>query len=142
MAYLARLFRETGRVRIGDLEVGDNTTIPLGGSDTIGVCLEYPGRRVYYLHSLANAAVVGTNATCTQVAVGVYAALITLLHERLPPRIYFATDLYDTVYPHVLFSNQRVEHFVFEKGRREWELRRHVPELHPRFAGAEEQVVI
>ena len=51
---------------------------------------------------------VGTNATCTQVAVGVYAAPITLLRERLRPRIYFATDLYDTIYPHVLFSNQRV----------------------------------
>jgi hypothetical protein len=142
MAYLVRLWRETGRVRISDLQVGDNTTIPLNGSDTIGVCLEYPDRRVYYLHSLANSAVVGTNATCTQVAVGVYAALITLLHERLAPRVYFATDLYDTVYPQVLFSNQRVGHFVFEKRRRSWVLREHVPELHPRFPGAEEQLVI
>jgi hypothetical protein len=142
MAYMVRRWRERGRLRISDLHVGDNTTIPLEGSDTIGVCLEYPDQRVYYLHSLANRAVVGTNATCTQVAVGVYAALITLLHERLPPRIYFATDLYDTVYPHVLFSNLRVEHFVFERQKRCWVLRQHVPELHPRFLGAEEQVVI
>jgi hypothetical protein len=142
MAYLVRRWREKGRVRISDLQVGDNTTIPLVGSDTIGVCLEYPGRRVYYLHSLANSAVVGTNATCTQVAVGVYAALITLLHEELPPRIYFATDLYDTVYPHVLFSNLRVEHFVFVKRGRSWVLREHVPELHPLFAAAGEQIVI
>lgn len=142
MAYLVRRWRETGRVKISDLHVGDNTTIPLEGSDTIGVCLEYPGRRVYYLHSLANSAVIGTNATCTQVAVGVYAALITLLHEQLSPRIYFATDLYETVYPHVLFSNLRVEHFFFEKRKRSWELRQHVPELHPRFPITEEQVVI
>src|SRR5690606_35519432 len=96
MSYLVKRYRETGRVLISDLEVGDNTTIPLEGSDTIGVCLEYPNRRVYYLHSLTNASVVGTNATCTQVAVGVYAALITMLHERLAPRVYFATDLYNT----------------------------------------------
>jgi hypothetical protein len=97
---------------------------------------------VYYLHNLANSAVVGTNATCTQVAVGVYAALITLLHEQLAPRIYFATDLYDTIYPHVLFSNLRVEHFVFVKRKRSWVLRQHVPELHPRFLATEEQLVI
>lgn len=124
------------------MQVGDNTTVPLEGSDTIGVCLEYPGRRVYYLNSLANRAVVGTNATCTQVAVGVYAALITLLHEDLAPRVYFATDLYDTVYPHVLFSNLRVEHSVFVRRNRSWVLHRHVPELHPRFPHAEEQLVI
>lgn len=142
MAYLVRLWRRKGQVRIGDLEVGDNTSIPLTGSDTIGVCLEYPDQRVYYLHSLANSAVVGTNATCTQVAVGVYAALITLLHEKLAPRVYFATDLYATIYPHVLFSNQRVEHFAFVKRRRSWVLKEHMPELHPRYAGAEEQMVI
>jgi hypothetical protein len=142
MAYMVRRWRERGRLRISDLHVGDNTTVPLEGSDTIGVCLEYPGRRVYYLHGLANGAVVGTNATCTQVAVGVYAALITLLQERLAPRIYFATDLYDTVYPRVLFSNQRVEHFVFVRRKRSLVLHQHVPELHPHFPGAEEQLVI
>lgn len=142
MAYLVRVWREQGTVRIGDLQVGDNTTIPLTGTDTIGVCLEYPDQRVYYLHSLANSAVVGTNATCTQVAIGVYAALITMLHEPLEPRVYFATDLYETIYPQVLFSNQRVEHFVFEKEKRTWVLRDHEPELRPRFRTPVEQMVI
>lgn len=77
-----------------------------------------------------------------QVAVGVYAVLITLLHARLTSRVYFATDLYDKVYPHVLFSNQRVEHSVLVKRERSWELRKHVPELHPCFAAAGEQMVI
>ena len=36
------------------------------------------------------------------------------------PRIHFATDLYDTVYSRVLFSNQRVEHFVFTRRKRSW----------------------
>jgi len=142
MSYLVRLWREQGHVNISDLEVGDNTKIPLEGTDTIGVCLEYPDLRVYYVHSLANSSVVGTNATCTQVAVGVYAALITLLRERLEPRIYFATDLYDTIYPHVLFSNQRVDHLVFEKVKRSWVLKEHIPELHPTYRPARDQMVI
>jgi hypothetical protein len=68
MEHLDRLWRERGRVEINDLELGDNTFVPLTGSDTIGVCLDYPDKRVYYLHSLANSAVTGTNATCAQVA--------------------------------------------------------------------------
>ncbi|MCX7826804.1 MAG: hypothetical protein N2689_14785, partial [Verrucomicrobiae bacterium] len=97
---------------------------------------------VYYLHSLPNNAVPGANATCSQVAVGVYAALFTLLSERLAPRAYFVTDLYDTVYPHVLFCNMRVEHFVFARRKRSLVLRHHIASLRPRFPRRREQVVI
>ena len=142
MTYLERRWRRRGSLHVSDLRVGDNTTMPLDGEDTIGVCLEYPRRRVYYLHSLANSAVMGANATCTQVAVGVYAALFTMLGEKLAPRIYFVSDLYDTVYPQVLFANMRVEHFVFAKRRRTLTLRHHEPALRPRFARAGEQIVI
>ena len=142
MTYLVRRWRQRGRLRIGDLETGDNTLTPLDGADTVGVCLEYPRQRVYYLHSLANSAVVGTNATCTQVAIGVYAALFTLLGGSLAPRLYFVSDLYDTVYPQVLFSNMRVEHFVFVKRKRSLVLRHHVPALLPRFSHEHEQMVI
>jgi homospermidine synthase len=142
MAYLARRWRRRGQLRVTDLKVGDNTVLPLDGADTIGVCLEYPRRRVYYLHSLANSAVVGANATCMQVAVGVYAALFTLLREPLAPRLYFVSDLYDTVYPQVLFANMRVEHFIFAKRKRSLILRHHEPALRPRFPHAEEQMVI
>jgi hypothetical protein len=143
MQYLLEVWRERGTVRIGDLEVGDNTSVPLGGSDTIGVCLEYaPGRRVYYLNSVSNRSVVGTNATCTQVAVGVYAALITWLSGRLRKRVYFPTDLYDTIYPHVQFSNLQVEHFVCARRKTQWRVTHHDPELHPRVAAPPEQPVI
>jgi hypothetical protein len=143
MRYLVMRWRERGTVRIGDLDVGDNTSIPLGGSDTIGVCLQYtPRRRVYYLNSVANEGVVGTNATCAQVAVGVYAALITRLSERLRKRVYFATDLYDTIYPHVLFSNLRVGHYVCTRRGKAWVVTDHVLELHPRLAARFEQSVI
>lgn len=115
MDYLNRLWAERGRVNIEDLEIVDNISEPLEGSDTIGVCLNYPDKRVYYLHSLANADVTGTNATCAQVAVGVEAALAALISERLSPRIYFASDLYGTVYRDVVFKSLRVEQFVFER---------------------------
>lgn len=115
MDYLERLWRERGQVTIDDLELGDNTSMPLDGSDTIGLCLDYPDKRIYYLHSLANRDVVGTNATCAQVAVGVEAALTTLLSQEMSPRIYFASDLYETAYTDAVFSSLRVEHFVFEK---------------------------
>ena len=118
MEHLGRLWRERGKVEINDLELGDNTSVPLTGSDTIGVRLDYPDKRVYYLHSLANSAVRGTNATCAQVAVGADAAMTTLLAERLSPRIYFASDLYGTVYRDVVFGGLHVEHFVFEGGGR------------------------
>lgn len=143
MRYLVERWRERGTVLIGDLEIGDNTSVPLGGSDTIGVCLMYrPRRRVYYLNSLSNESVVGTNATCAQVAVGVYAALITLLSTPLRPRVYFATDLYDTIYPQVLFSNLRVEHFLCTRREKTWVVTSHVRELHPRLAVHSEPSVI
>lgn len=135
MDYLDRLWRDRGRVAIADLEFGDNTSVPLAGADTIGVCLEYPERKIYYLHSLANSDVVGTNATCAQVAVGVEAALTTLLSANLRPRLYFASDLYDTVYRDVVFGNLRVEHFALEKSGKRAEVPLKNPALQHRGKG-------
>ena len=142
MAHLTRRWRQRGTLHVSDLEIGDNTVAPLDGTDTVGVCLEYDRRRVYYLSSLPNIAVPGANATGAQVAVGVYAALLTLLRERLPPRLYSVTDLYDTVYPQILFSNMRVEHFVFAKRKRSLILRKHRASLRPRLPRGQEQLVI
>ncbi len=142
MDHLTRRWRQRGTLRVSDLDIGDNTAAPLEGADTVGVCLEYDRRRIYYLSSLPNIAVPGANATGAQVAVGVYAALLTLLRERLPPRLYSVTDLYDTVYPQILFSNMRVEHFVFAKRKRSLILRKHRASLRPRLPRGLEQLVI
>ena len=142
MAYMVRRWRKRGEFLLNDIGVGDNTSLPLTGEDTIGVCLEYPRQRIYYVHSLANRSVVGTNATCAQVAVGVYAALFTLLRNKLAPRVYFPGDLYDTLYPRVLFGNMRVEQYVFAKRKRSLILRHHEPEVRPRFLRGEEQLII
>jgi len=71
-----------------------DTSIPLAGSDTIGVCLRYADQRVYYVHSLANREGTSTNATCAQVAMGADAAMHALFAERLASRFYFASALY------------------------------------------------
>jgi homospermidine synthase len=142
MAYLNRRYRRHGTVTESDLVIGDNTSIPLEGEDTIGVCLQYPRRRVYYLHTLENRAVSGANATCTQVAVGVYAALFTLIRNRLAPQLYFPGDLYDTLYAHIVFCNMRVERFVFGRRKRSWVLREHIANLRPRFLNKRQPFVI
>ncbi len=140
--YLDQLWRERGRVAIDDLELGDNTSVPLAGSDTIGLCLDYPEARVYYVHTLANSDVSGTNATCAQVAVGVEAALSTLLAEPLSPRLYFASDLYDTLYRDIVFKRLRVEHFVLAREKRRKGTRRR-PAAGPQvFTEVPEAVVI
>ncbi len=142
MEHLDRVWRERGRVEIDDLELGDNTSVPLTGSDTVGVYLDYPDKRVYYVNSVANGEVTGTNATCAQVAVGVEAALAALLSGRLSPRVYFASDLYDTVYRDVVFSGLRVHHFVFGKENGSLSLRRYVPALRRRFMHAPEHALL
>ncbi|HHY85730.1 MAG TPA: hypothetical protein GYA07_09395 [Verrucomicrobia bacterium] len=135
MAYMEQLVRRRGGVAVDDLELGDNTSVPLAGSDTIGVCLDYPDKSVYYVHTMANEDVTRTNATCAQVAVGVDAALQALRLERLAPRIYFASDLYGTVYSDVIFSSLRVDEHVFERVNGELVRRAEESRLHPAFAG-------
>ena len=138
MDYRNRLWRERERVEPADLEFGDNTSIPLTGSDTIGVSLAYPGRRIYYLHSLANREVTGTNATCAQVAVGVEAAFSSLLSERLSPRLYFASDLYHTTFRDIVLQGLPVEHFIFETGNGSMVLRKREPVVQQPEAPARE----
>jgi len=115
MEHLVRTWLNRGEVRTRDLALGNNTSIPLTGFDMIGVCLEYPRRRVYYFHSLANSAVVGTNATCAQVAIGVLCGLFTLLVDRLPRRVHSVGDLRGTTYRRLLFDNLRVDEAVFDR---------------------------
>lgn len=133
MTYLTRRWQQRGRLSVGDLDIGDNTALSLNGADTIGVCMKYPHQRVYYLHSMANQDVAGTNATCAQVAVGVHAALLTLLCESLTPRLYFATDLYDTIYRDFIFRHLPVEHFVFAERNRTLLLQEQLSQRQPCF---------
>ncbi|MCW8130836.1 MAG: hypothetical protein KIS92_10835 [Planctomycetota bacterium] len=127
--FLQQQLRKRGYLNETDLALGDNLGLKLAGTDLIGACLEYDRKRVYYLNSISNEATIGTNATCAQVAIGISAAIYTLVYNRLKPRIYFVGDLYNSFYRHVLFCNMRVEEFVFAKLKGRLILKKHTPDL-------------
>jgi len=89
----------------------------LDGADNIGVLLIYSDKKVYYFNSASNMAAIGTNGTYTQVIIGIFSALFTLMFDKLKPATYFVEDLYDTHYKHFMFDNMRVEEFVFKKNK-------------------------
>ena len=92
-----------------------NTNIPLEGSDNIGVLLNYNDKKVYYFNSAFNISMVGTNATYFQVITGIFAALFTLLFDKLDKKVYFVEDLDNTHYQNYMFDNMRVQEFIFKK---------------------------
>ena len=95
-----------------------NTKNILEGSDSIGVILDYQDKNVYYFNSVPNLAVMGTNATYSQVVVGVFAALFTLLFENLKNGVYYTEDLLNTRFKYYLFDNMRVQEFIFKKNKK------------------------
>lgn len=115
MEYLIDLFDRNGTVRIDELQVADNSEMRLVGADTIGVRLRYAEKDVYFVHRFRNEDVMGTNATCAQVACGVEAALFTLATEPLERRVYFATDLYESGYSEWIFRNMHIEQSIFDR---------------------------
>jgi homospermidine synthase len=115
MERLVETYKKKGRVSKKDMEMEDNRCETLDGSDSIGVILEYPDKKVYYFNTIPNVAVIGTNATYTQVAIGIFSALFTLLLDDLKPGAYFVEDLFDTHYKYFMFDNMRVQEFVFKK---------------------------
>jgi len=134
MNYLDERYRQNGTLHEQDIELGDNITQRLDGSDLVGVCLDYPRQRVYYINRLPNSAVIGTNATCAQVAIGIFAALFTLLYARLEPRLYFIGDIHGTLYRRFAFANMRIEQFVCVRRKGRWIVRQHIPELRVKMA--------
>ena len=92
-----------------------NRGTPLDGSDNIGVVLNYSDKKVYYFNSVSNSSIIGTNATYFQVVVGVFAALLTLLFDKLYKKLYFTEDLFNNIYKNYVFDNMRVQEFVFSK---------------------------
>lgn len=116
MDHLTKVYLKKHDVEESDLLLGDNTDIPLDGSDSIGVILDYKDKLVYYFNPAPNISAIGTNGTYTQVIVGVYAALFTLMFGNVKRKTYFVEDLYDTLFKHFMFDNMRVSEYVFSKG--------------------------
>ena len=115
MNSLIKMYNKKNRISLYDLNLITNTNIPLEGSDNIGVLLEYNNKKVYYFNSIYNQSLIGTNATYYQVILGVYAALFTLLFDKLEKKVYFTEDLFHTNYKNYVFDNMRIQEFVFKK---------------------------
>jgi homospermidine synthase len=122
MRDLINLYEKKGNVTKEHLKLGNNTKEILEGSDSIGVILDYPDKKVYYFNSIPNLAIIGTNATYTQVAIGIFSAIFTLLFDKLEPQVYFVEDLYDSHYKSFMFDNMRVQEFVFKKNKKKLKL--------------------
>lgn len=129
METLIRLYKEKGKVDHHELMLGDNTNVVLEGSDKIGIILDYDDKKVYYFNSIPNVGLKGTNATYTQVVIGVIAALMTLLYDNLENGTYFVEDLYHTYYEYYVFSKMQVKEFVFTKEKERLKLLSHNPEI-------------
>ncbi|MDD5431023.1 MAG: hypothetical protein PHP03_02250 [Candidatus Pacebacteria bacterium] len=126
---LLEIFKRKKKILVTDLILGDNTKEILEGSDNIGVLLEYPKKKVYYLNSVSNSEVLGKNATCSQVAVGILAGLFTLLSGKLKPGAYFTEDLFNTSYKKYIFDNLLTREWVFNKTKGKLKLVKYIPKV-------------
>lgn len=129
MDYLENLYDKKHNVLRKNLDRGDNTKKVLDGSDSIGVLLSYKDKDVYYFNRMPNGAFMGTNATFTQVIVGIFAALFTIMFDKLSPGIHFVEDLYDTNFKHYIFDNMRIQEFIFKKQGNKLKLKEYNPEV-------------
>lgn len=142
MALLIKLYERDGHVTREALELGDNTHRILDGADSIGVILEYEHKKVYYFNTIPSVAIIGTNATYTQVVIGILSALHVLMFDSLEPKAYFPEDLYDTCYKNFMFDNLRVQEFVFEKSKGHLKLSSFNPMIKSHRKGYEHDYVI
>jgi homospermidine synthase len=129
MENLIKIYESKHKVGEDDLILGDNTNEVLEGSDSIGVILEYPEKRIYYFNTVPNIAVIGTNATYLQVAIGIFAALFSLLFDKLKKGTHFIEDLHNTHFKYYMFDNMRVQEFIFEKNKKGLRLENYNPEI-------------
>lgn len=129
MAFMEKKFKEKGKITKEDFVLADNTSKILEGADNIGVILDYGHEKVYYFNSAPNIAAIGTNGTYTQVIVGVFASLFTLLFDKPANGAYFVEDLWDSHYKYYLFDNMRVQEFMFKKKKDEWKIGSYNPQI-------------
>jgi hypothetical protein len=119
MQYIKKTYQVYGKVDDADLVLAKNFDEPLIGSDNIAIRLEYKDKAVYYYNSVTNENLKECSATDLQVTVGVYAALMTLVHEKLRGGVYYTEDLVDTFFAKFLTDNMMIQEFVFEKTQRD-----------------------
>ncbi len=129
MDFLITKYEETKHVTVEDLVLGNNTSEILNGADSIGVILEYGDKKVYYFNTAPNVSAVGVNGTYSQVVIGVFSALCTILFDHLHKGTYFVEDLFNSHYRYYMFDNMRVEEYVFKKHHESLKLLEYNPKI-------------
>lgn len=112
MDHLERVYDERGEVSTDMMTLGDNRKVPLEGSVTIGVALDYGDRTVYFLNTTGQDSRPGVSGSCWQVAAGLHAALFTLLDHPLQKGIYFVEDLFGTFCEKLVAENLPVQEVI------------------------------
>jgi len=135
MEKMMKIYRENKTITEKDLSHGDNSEKILLGSDNIGVLLNYGNRKVYYFNTMPNEAVMGTNATYTQVITGVLSAVFTLIFDDVKKGINFPEDLYGTCFRNYVFDNLRAQEFIFKKRKGKLVLMSYNPQIRTNMTG-------
>ena len=131
MGSMVKIYEKGGKISEENFTVIKNIESPLEGSDSIGVILDYGDKKVYYFNSINNASMIRTNATYFQVVIGIFAALFTLLFNKLKKGVYFTEDLFNTNYKDYVFDNMRVQEFIFKKKNGKLKLISYNPTISP-----------
>ena len=126
---LEEIYKKNNNIYRKDLIKADNTEKILDGADSIGVILDYKDKKVYYLNSIPNLAVIGTSATYLQVSIGIFSALFSLMFDKMKNGIYFVEDLFDKHYKYYMFDNMRIQEFVFKKKNNNFVIDKYNPEI-------------
>ncbi len=141
MEKMLKIYREKKRVVEEDIAHGDNSEKILSGADNIGVVLDYKDKKVYYFNSMHNESVMGTNATYTQVISGVFAAVLTLIFDKVEKGVNFPEDLYETYYRNYIFDNLRTQEFVFRKKKGRLVLKAYNPQIRTNITGNFKRII-
>jgi len=115
MTYLESLYNAKGAIPVDALTLGDNQKVILQGSATVGVLLDYGGRKVYFFNTTEHGRIQGSSGSCWQVAAGLHAALFTLLEDRLSDRIYFVEDLMGTSCERLVKENLPMKELLIKR---------------------------
>jgi hypothetical protein len=116
MDYLEKVYDQNKGIPLDTLALGDNRVIPLKGSATVGVCLEYEKTREYFFNNTAQGAIPGVSGSCWQVAAGLHSALWTVMADSLDKRVYFVEDLLGTTCEKLMIDNLPMQELVIHKG--------------------------
>lgn len=112
MDYLEHLYDACGEIPLDTMTLGDNRKVPLDGSVTIGVILDYGDRKVYCFNTTRHDSRPGVSGSCWQVAAGLHAALFTLVDHPLRKRVHFMEDLFGTVCEKLAAENLPMEEMI------------------------------